>query len=78
VPIKYETTRIIRGTPQESETELGDYKQVGGWFLPFSMAFRQKGSSGSQKITFDKIEFNVPIDSTRYFRPKPPGSGGSR
>ena len=70
VPIKYETKRIIRGTPQESETTLGDYKPVGGWYLPFSMETRQKGSSGSQKITFDKIEFNVPIDSTRYFRPR--------
>ena len=77
VPIKYETKRIIRGTPQESETTLGDYKQVGGWFLPFSMETRQKGSSGSQKITFNKIEFNVPIDSTRYSRPKPPATGGS-
>ena len=77
VPIKYETKRIIRGTPQESETTLGDYKQVGGWFLPFSMETRQKGSSGSQKITFNKIEFNVPIDSTRYSRPKSPAGGGS-
>ena len=69
VPIKYETKRIIRGTPQESETTLGDYKPVGGWYLPFSIETKQKGSSGAQKITFDKIEFNVPIDSTRYFRP---------
>lgn len=75
VPIKYETKRIIRGTPQESETTLGDYKQVGGWYLPFSMETRQKGSPGSQKITIDKIEFNVPIDSTRYMRPQPPTSG---
>jgi hypothetical protein len=77
VPIKYETKRMIRGTAQESETTLGDYKQVGGWYLPFSMETRQKGSSGSQKITFDRIEINVPIDSTRYFRPKPPAGGGS-
>jgi hypothetical protein len=42
------------------------------------METRQKGGSGSQKITFDKIEFNVPIDSIRYARPKPPASGGSR
>ena len=78
VPIKYETKRIIRGTLQESETTLGDYKQVGGWYLPFSMETRQKGSSGSQKITFNKIEFNVPIDTTRYGRPKPPASGGPK
>src|SRR5256885_11170583 len=56
VPIKYETKRIIRGTPQESETTLADYKQVGGWFLPFSIESKQKGSSGSQKISLDKIE----------------------
>src|ERR1700682_4671177 len=77
VPIKFDTKRIIRGTPQETETTLGDYKQVGGWYLPFSMETRQKGSSGSGKITFDKIEFNVPIDTTRYSRPKPPTGGGS-
>ena len=76
VPIKYETKRIIRGTPQESETTLGDYKQVGGWYLPFSIESKQKGSSGSQKIILDKIEFNVPIDTTRYYRPRAPTGGG--
>ncbi len=76
VPIKYDTRRIIRGTPQETETILGDYKQVGGWYLPFSMETRQKGSSGSSKITIDKIEVNVPIDDSRYTRPRPPASGG--
>ena len=76
VPIKYETKRIIRGTPQESETTLGDYKPVGGWFLPFSLETRQKGSSGSQKITFDTIAFNPPIDTSRYSRPKPRAGGG--
>src|SRR5689334_8933329 len=75
MPIKYETKRIIRGTPQESETTVGDYKQVGGWYLPFSIESKQKGSSGSQKITVDKIEFNVPIDTTRYYRPKEAGGG---
>lgn len=75
MPIKYETKRIIRGTPQESETTLGDYKQVGGWYLPFSMEFKQKGSSGSQKVVLDKIEFNVPIDTTRYYRPTAPKQG---
>lgn len=78
VPIKYETKRIIRGTPQESERTLGDYKRVGGWFLPFSIETREKGSSRSQKITFDKIEFNVQIDTTRYRRPTPPARGGAK
>jgi hypothetical protein len=75
MPIKYETKRIIRGTPQESETSLGDYKQVGGWYLPFAMEFKQKGSGASAKVVLDKIEFNVPIDSTRYYRPGAPKQG---
>ena len=74
MPIKYETKRIIRGTPQESETSLGDYKQVGGWYLPFSMEYKQKGSGSSAKVVLDKIEFNVPIDTTRYYRPSASGS----
>src|SRR5205823_13235844 len=77
VPIKYETKRIIRGTPQESETTPGDYKQVGGWSLPFPIESKRKGSSGSQKITLDNIEFNVAIATTRYYRPKLPPGGGS-
>src|SRR5437762_13492819 len=77
VPIKDETKRIIRGTPQESETTLGEYKQVGGWLLPCSHETRQKGSSGQQKITFDKIEFNVATDSMRHRNPKPPTGGRS-
>jgi len=36
VPIKIETKRMIRGAEREYETVLGDYKQVNGWYLPFS------------------------------------------
>jgi hypothetical protein len=69
---------MIRGAPQETEKTLGDYKQVGGWFLPFSLETREKGSPRSQKITLDTIEFNVPIDTTRYRRPTPGASGGPK
>src|SRR5438105_10267310 len=36
VPIKIDTKRMVRGAEREYETALGDYKEVNGWFWPFS------------------------------------------
>ena len=71
VPIRIDTQRMIRGAQQEFETSLGDYKQVNGVYLPFSSEFGPKGSSSTNrgKITYDKIEANVPLESVRFTRP---------
>jgi hypothetical protein len=71
VPIRIDTQRMIRGAPQEFETSLGDYKQVAGVYLPFSFESGPKGSSSADrsKITYDKIEANIPLDNTRFARP---------
>ncbi len=76
VPIRIDTQRMIRGAPQEFETSLGDYKQVNGVYLPFSSESGPKGSSSADrgKITYDKIEANVPLDDQRFVRP----GGGTR
>ena len=73
VPIRIDTQRMIRGAPQESETSLGDYKQVNGVYLPFSYESGAKGSSSTDrsKITYEKIEANVPLDALRFSRPGP-------
>jgi hypothetical protein len=71
VPIRIDTQRMIRGAPQEFETSLGDYKRVAGVYLPFSSESGSKGSSSADrsKITYDKIEANVPLENTRFARP---------
>jgi hypothetical protein len=69
VPIKIETKRMIRGAEQEYEASLGDYKEVNGWYVPFSVETNAKGSQYKQKITFDKIEANAPIADTRFLKP---------
>jgi hypothetical protein len=69
VPIKIETKRMIRGAEQEFETTLGDYKDVQGWYLPFSYETGSKGSQFRQKLAFDTIEANVPIDDSRFRMP---------
>ncbi len=69
VPIKVEIKRMIRGAEQEFETTLGDYKAVAGWYLPYSIETTRKGSEDTQKITFEKIEANVPVDDGRFAKP---------
>jgi hypothetical protein len=69
VPIKIETRRMIRGAEREFETILGDYKEVNGWYLPFSYEVGAKGSPFRQTIAFEKIEANLPIDDARFVKP---------
>jgi len=69
VPIKIETKRLVRGAERESETILGDYKEVNGWYLPFSIEFGAKGSQFKQKINYETIVANTPIDDSRFRKP---------
>jgi hypothetical protein len=83
VPIKIETKRMIRGAEVETETSLSDYKEVDGWYLPFSIEAGAKGSQSRSKITFDKIEANVAIADSRFVAPlaagaKPAGAAAAR
>ena len=72
VPIKIDTKRMVRGAEREYETSLGDYKEVDGWYLPHSIESNVKGSANRQKVTYDKIEANVPIDDSRFHIPTAP------
>src|SRR3989441_5484210 len=69
VPIKIDTKRFVRGAEREYETALGDYKEVNGWYLPFSFETNAKGSQDKSKITYEKIEANVMIDDSRFRMP---------
>ncbi|MEP6730814.1 MAG: hypothetical protein ABJE10_09255 [bacterium] len=68
VPIRMEEKRLIRGSEQEFETTLGDYKEVNGWFMPFSIESGRKGQDKST-VTFEKIEANVNLDDRRFSKP---------
>jgi outer membrane lipoprotein-sorting protein len=69
--IKDEGQRTVRGSVVETETSLGDYKEVGGLMFPFSIESGIKGTEQKQKITIDKVEFNVPLDEARFKMPAP-------
>ncbi len=69
VPIKIDTRRIVRGAEREYETALGDYKEVAGWYLPYSFETNVKGSQDKSRIVYEKIEANVTIDDSRFQMP---------
>jgi hypothetical protein len=73
VPIKVSVKRIIRGAEQEFEMSLGDYKEVNGWYLPFSVENYVKGAQERAKTTYEKIEANAQVPDTRFERPAAAG-----
>lgn len=72
VPIKIETKQINRGSEYEFETVLGDYKEAGGIYFPFSVESGLKGSQNRSSITFEKIEINPAVADSRFVMPKKP------
>jgi hypothetical protein len=68
--LKNETTRTIRGQATDLETTFGNYKQVEGLTMPFTIETKAKGAPAGQTITIEKIEVNTPIAANRFDMPK--------
>jgi hypothetical protein len=68
--LKEETTHTIRGQAVDLETTLGNYKQVGGLTMPYTIETKAKGAPGSQVISLDKIELDVDVPASRFEMPK--------
>jgi hypothetical protein len=58
-----------RGTEVEGEGTWSDYKDVNGYMMPFTMEQGIKGTPQKQRMTFSKIEINVPLDDARFAMP---------
>jgi len=65
---------MIRGTEVEMEQILGDYKQVGGVYFPFSVESGPKGGSFHSTVILEKIELNPVIDDSRFTMPSIPAA----
>ena len=67
--IRVTTRRVIRGTEQDIETDLGNYEQVAGVYVPFSAESGAKGAPKNQKLTIEKVEVNPPVDDAIFVFP---------
>jgi hypothetical protein len=68
LPIKVESVRTMQGAETEITTNLGDYKEVSGLIVPFSIEVST--AMGPQSISFDTIEVNVDMDDKLFSMPE--------
>jgi outer membrane lipoprotein-sorting protein len=69
IEIRVQRQQFIRGNVKEQTTDLGSYKAVAGVMFPFSIQVLAKDDPNLQKITFQKVEANVPIDDAEFKMP---------
>lgn len=76
LPIKTESDRSVQGMPMHVETLLGDYREVDGLMVPFSIRILQGGET--QTLTIDTIEHNLEIDDALFRMPLAGGAPPAR
>ncbi len=70
--IKNEGKQKIQGQEAETETTIGNYKEVDGVLFPTQIENHIKGREGAQTFTVDKIEVNPKIDASTFTMPAAP------
>ena len=69
--IKVSETRRVRGAPQTTETELGDYEKVGGVYFPMSVESWPQGQSNQrQRVLIESAQANPPVTPALFAQPK--------
>ena len=69
--IKSSGKTMRRGTELVMDSSLGDYKEVEGLMVPFSIEIRTQGApgGGGQRLTLQKFEVNSPVDDGVFKMP---------
>ena len=67
--IKSRTRDLVRGTESITESTFGDYKEVNGITIPFAIETGAPGAPQKSKVTIQKIEINIPINSAMFKMP---------
>lgn len=71
LPIKGKGKMKMQGQDVETNTTIGDYKDIDGKLMPHSLINEITSAMGpmKQEMTFEKVEFNVAIDDSRFGKP---------
>ena len=68
--IKTEGKQKVQGQEVESDTTIGNYKEVDGVLFATQIENHIKGREGAQTFTIDKIEVNPTIDVASFAMPE--------
>jgi len=71
--IRIESTTHVRGTERVSVADLGDYEQVEGVWMPFSIEVGRPGGARDTRVTIEYAEANAEVDDA-MFRFPPAGT----
>ena len=71
--VRIEKVQYLHGSVKESVIECGSYKLVAGVYMPFTYEVGTKREPASSKITYQKIEPNVPMDPAEFKMPAAKG-----
>jgi hypothetical protein len=66
LPIHWQGARVINGKPVVFESDFSDYRDAGGVKYAFVTESWMQGSKQKQRIAFNQIEINPPIDDARF------------
>ena len=72
--VRVVTRQRLRGAEVLTQTDYGDYEKVAGVYFPFEVATGPKGSSVQQRVTYNKVTANPPIDPAIFVRPTAPAA----
>jgi len=69
--LKEDSSRTIRGQATDIETTYGNFKQVGGLTIAYTIENKIKGAPAgqSQVISVDKVEVNADVPASRFAKP---------
>jgi hypothetical protein len=67
--VRSEEKRMMEGTLQEFVTVIGDYRPVAGLVFPHVIEVGPRGAAERQRLTFERIEVNPPLDDARFAMP---------
>lgn len=77
--IRTEKLVFVRGSVQESMTNLGSYKLVNGVYFPYSLELGSKQDPGNMmKVQVDKYQANLPVDDSVFQMPAPKPAAGPK
>jgi len=70
--VRSEEQRPLDGQLQDFVTIIGDYRPVSGLLFPHLLEVGPKASDEHQRVVFEKVEVNPPLDDARFAFPATP------
>jgi hypothetical protein len=67
--IRIESQRSVRGVKETTVTDLGEYEKVAGVYWPTAIATGRKGDRSPDRIQYEKVEVNLPLDKAVFAFP---------